>query len=232
MSAYQILLVEDHADLAETVGEYLESSGHLVDYAADGLIAVHLATQNRYDIIVLDIMLPGMDGYKVCRHLREVAGLTTPIIMLTAKDQLENKLEGFTSGADDYLVKPFDLPELEMRIEALVRRSQGVRSRYEVGDLVLDTETLEVWRDTHPLKLSRICFDILKVLMQAHPKVVTRDQLERELWGDDLPDSDALRSHLYNLRQVVDRPFEQKVIETLAGRGYRLRAQDGFQPSP
>ncbi len=218
-----VLLVEDHADLAETVGEYLEATGYRVDYAADGLIAVHLASQNRYDVIVLDVMLPGMDGISVCRHLREVAGLTLPIIMLTARDQLENKLEGFSVGADDYLVKPFDLPELEARIDALLRRHKGISNRYDVGPLTLDTETLAVTREGQALELPRIGFEILKLLMREHPKVVTRALLEQEVWGDDPPDSDALRSHLYNLRQIVDRPFDLALIETLPGRGYRLR---------
>ena len=218
-----VLVVEDHADLAETVGEYLTANGYQVDYAADGLIAVHLASQNAYDIIVLDIMLPGMDGISVCRHLREVAAVATPIIMLTAKDQLDSKLEGFSAGADDYLVKPFDLPELQARIDALLRRDRGLATRYQVADLVLDTETLEVTRAGDPLMLPRICFDILKTLMRDHPKVVTRAALEQELWGDDPPDSDALRSHFYNLRQIVDRPFAHALIETLPGRGYRLK---------
>ncbi len=218
-----VLLVEDHADLAETVGEYLEATGYRVDYAADGLIAMHLASQNRYDLIVLDVMLPGMDGIRVCQHLREVAGLTLPIIMLTARDQLDNKLEGFSAGADDYLVKPFDLPELEARIAALLRRHKGISNRYDVGPLTLDTETLTVTRDGQVLELPRIGFEILKLLMREHPKVVTRALLEQEVWGDDPPDSDALRSHLYNLRQIVDRPFDDALIETLPGRGYRLR---------
>ena len=224
-ASYHVLLVEDHADLAEAVGDYLEAAGHTVDFAADGNQAVSLTEQSRYDIIVLDVMLPGMNGFEVCAHLRSTQKLTTPVIMLTAKDQLTDKLEGFESGADDYLVKPFDMPELEARLHALVRRERGLSSTYEVEDLKLDLETLRVHRGEQELVLSGIGFEILKVLMREHPKVVTRAELERELWGEEPPDSDALRSHMYNLRQLVDRPFANPLIETLPGRGYRLRSE-------
>ncbi|MEM7218963.1 MAG: response regulator transcription factor [Pseudomonadota bacterium] len=225
MSGYRILLVEDHLELAETVGEYLEAHEHTVDYAADGPIGLHLASTETFDAIVLDVMLPGMDGFEVCRRLREEHNLTTPIIHLTARDQLDDKLTGFQTGADDYLVKPFDMPELEARIDAIVRRAQGIAQRYEVGELSLDTQTLEVQREGNALNVSRTGFDILAILMRQHPKVVTRAEIEHQLWGDDPPDSDALRSHLYNLRQAVDRPFEHAMIETLAGRGYRLKVE-------
>jgi DNA-binding response OmpR family regulator len=222
MSGHHVLLVEDHRELAETVGAFLEASGNVVDYAADGLVALHLAATERFDVIVLDVMLPGVDGIEVCRKLRSEAKLATPIIMLTARDQLQDKLTGFEVGADDYLVKPFDMPELVARIEALVRRGRGVESSYVVGDLRLDVDTLEVTRAGTPISLSRTLFEILKVLMREHPRVVTREELERALWGEDPPDSDALRSHLYNLRQAVDRPFDRALIETIPGRGYRL----------
>ena len=227
MANYQILLVEDHRELAETVGAFLEASGCTVDYAEDGQVALHLAVTQRYDAIVLDIMLPGVDGLEVCRRLRHEAKLTTPIIMLTARDQLEDKLEGFENGADDYLIKPFDLPELVARIEAVVRRSQGLSTRFEIGDLTLDLDTLEVHREGQKIAVSRTGFEILRTLMREYPKVVSRTELEQALWGDDPPDSDALRSHLYNLRQLVDRPFELAMVETLAGRGYRIRTEPG-----
>ena len=157
--------------------------------------------------------------------IRDRAKLTTPIIMLTARDQLEDKLKGFDSGADDYLLKPFDLPELVARIEAIVRRGKGLSTRYEIGDLSLDLDTLEVHREGDKLAVSRTGFEILRTLMREFPKVVSRLQLEQALWGDDPPDSDALRSHLYNLRQSVDRPYKLPMIETLAGRGYRIRSE-------
>ena len=225
MPSYKILLVEDHRELAETVGAFLEASGCTVDYAADGLIALHLAVTEIYDAIVLDIMLPGVDGLEVCRRLRNEAKLTTPIIMLTAKGKLEDRLQGFENGADDYLQKPFDLPELVARIEAIVRRGKGLSTSYEIGELSLDLDTLDVCREGDKLTVSRTGFEILCTLMREYPKVVSRLELEQALWGDDPPDSDALRSHLYNLRQAVDRPYKLAMIETLAGRGYRIRTE-------
>jgi len=222
-----VLLVEDHAELAETVGAYLESSGYIVDYAADGLSAMHLAVTEPFDAIILDIMLPGLDGLEVCRRLRDEARLSTPIIMLTARDQLDDKLKGFDAGADDYLVKPFAMPELEARIEALIRRGRSVTASMTVGDLTMDTQTMEVNRQGQDIRLSRTSFEILKILMRESPKIVTRETIERELWGDDLPDSDTLRSHLYNLRRSVDRPFDQELIETRPGQGYRIRDPGG-----
>ena len=217
-----ILLVEDHRELAETTGAYLEACGHEVDYAADGLMALHLVATESYDVIVLDIMLPKLDGFAVCQRLRGDTKITTPIIMLTARDALDDKLTGFDAGADDYLVKPFDMPELAARVEALVRRAKGIHARYEVGELSLDTETLEVRRKGQRIPLSGTAFELLKVLMREHPKMVPRRDLEREVWGDEPPESDALRSHLYNLRRALDRPFDQPLVATIPGRGYRL----------
>jgi len=225
-----ILLVEDHPDLAETVGDYLEAKGYSVDFASDGLLAMHLAVTETFDAIVLDIMLPGLDGLEVCRRLRKDAQLTTPILMLTARDQLDDKLQGFDVGADDYLVKPFEMPELVARIDALIRRNRGLASSYAVGDLTMDLDTMEVYRAGQEIKLSRTLFEILRILLRESPKVVPRDAIEQELWGDDLPDSDTLRSHLYNLRRAIDRPFDNSLIETLAGRGYRIRGSKGESP--
>jgi len=222
-----ILLVEDHQELAGTVGDFLEAQNYAVDFAADGLLAMHLAVTQPFDAIILDVMLPGLDGLSVCKRLRKDAQLTTPIIMLTARDQLDDKLSGFDVGADDYLVKPFDLPELVARVEALIRRGKGISSAYSVGDLSMNLDTMEVRRGDTDIKLSRTLFDILKILLREAPKVVPRETIERELWGDDLPDSDTLRSHLYNLRRAVDKPFDHPMIETLAGRGYRIRTRDG-----
>ncbi len=218
-----ILLVEDHQELAEAVGEYLEASQCIVDYAADGLTALHLAVTESYDVIVLDIMLPGVDGIEVCKRLRNDADLTTPIIMLTARDQLEDKLAGFDVGADDYLVKPFDMPELEARIEAVVRRARGIATTYTIGPLHMDASTMQVTRDGESIKLSKTLFEILQILMRESPRVVPRAKIEQELWGDDLPDSDTLRSHMYNLRRALDKPFDQPMMQTHTGQGYSVR---------
>ena len=144
--ARSVLLVEDHGELAETVGAYLEGSGYIVDYAADGLTAMHLGVTNSYDAIVLDIMLPGVDGLTVCQRLRNDAAVSTPIIMLTARDQLDDKLKGFESGADDYLIKPFDMQELEARLEAVIRRSLNLEKEYAIADLTMNMDTMEVRR--------------------------------------------------------------------------------------
>jgi DNA-binding response OmpR family regulator len=223
-----ILLVEDHQELAETVGTYLESQGYAVDYAADGLTAMHLAVTEQYDAIILDINLPGVDGFEICRRLRQDARKSTPIIMLTARDQLNDKLQGFDVGADDYLVKPFELPELAVRVEALIRRDKGdvSESVYRVGDLELDTERGIAIRGGKRLTLSPRSFEILKLLMKRSPGIVSRRELEKEIWGDELPDSDSLRSHVYNLRRIVDKPFEKNLIHTHAGRGFQLATDE------
>ncbi len=227
MSNATILLVEDHADLAATVGDELESRGYIMDFAADGASALGLATTQNYDLIVLDLMLPKLSGMEVCKRLRE-QGFATPILMLTARDQVQDKLEGFELGADDYLVKPFDLDELSARINALLRRSRGEVSEatMRIADLTFDTRSLRVERQGERLTLSPTCLRILKILMRESPNVVSRVSLEKELWGDLLPDSDTLRSHIYNLRKELDRKFEPPLLHTLQGIGYKLAHPD------
>jgi DNA-binding response OmpR family regulator len=228
MTHARILLVEDHKNLAKAVGAYLESSGFIMDYAYDGLSALHLATTQRYDAIILDVNLPGVDGLEICTRLRQDAHLSTPILMLTARDQLEDKLTGFRRGADDYLVKPFDMPELEARITALIRRERGEldESVYTIADLSLDIHTMQVKRQGQLIHLSPTCLRILRILMRESPHLVTREQLEQELWGELTPDSDTLRSHLYKLRKAIDKPFEKPLLETHQGVGFRLIAPD------
>lgn len=223
MTNTSLLLVEDNADLAATVGDELEARGYTMDYARDGASALGLAMTQHYDLILLDLMLPKLGGMEVCKRLREQR-LTTPILMLTARDQLADKLEGFEIGADDYLVKPFDMEELVVRIKALLRRSRGEVSDAElrVADLLFDTGSLEVSRAGQRLEVSPTGLRILRILMRESPKVVTRETLEKELWGDLLPDSDTLRSHVYNLRREIDRPFSEKLLHTLPGIGFRL----------
>jgi DNA-binding response OmpR family regulator len=220
-----ILLVEDHRDLAATIGDELEARGYTMDFAADGASALGLAMTQHYDLILLDLMLPKLSGIEVCKRLRENR-LATPILMLTAKDQLNDKLEGFGTGADDYLVKPFDMEELVARIKALLKRSRGEvsESAYRVGDLVFDTGSLEVNRAGKRIEVSPTGLRILRILMRESPNVVTRETLEHELWGDLLPDSDTLRSHVYNLRREIDRPFDRKLLHTLPGIGFKLSA--------
>lgn len=224
----RVLLIEDHKDIAEMVYAYLENRGYEMDYAGDGVTGLHLAVSNDYNVIILDLMLPGMDGLKVCEKLREDAQKSTPVLMLTARDTLEDKLAGLEIGADDYLVKPFEVRELEARIRALIRREQGLINpeTLQVGELKFDTGTLEVVRAGQTLHLSPTCLKILRILMTASPRVVTRNDIERQIWGDIMPDSDTLRSHLYNLRQTIDKPFELPMLQTMQGSGYRLVATD------
>lgn len=221
-----VLLVEDHRDLAETVGMFLENDGFMVEYAYDGAMGYELATEASFDVIILDVMLPRMTGFEVCNKLREEAGIDTPILMLTARDQLDDKLEGFESGADDYLIKPFDLPELSMRVKAMVKRRRGdvVQSVLQVADLKLDETTMSVSRAGQTLKLTPVGVKILRILMRASPTVVKREDLVREVWGDSLPDTDALRSHLYQLRKSVDKPFDTELIQTVSGVGFKILA--------
>jgi DNA-binding response OmpR family regulator len=186
-------------------------------------VGLHLATTEHYDLIVLDVMLPGLDGYTLCQRLREEARRNTPVIMLTARDQLDDRLQGFRSGADDYLVKPFAMSELVARIDALLRRAQGGGQRcLTVGDLTYDLDTLEVSRGGRLLKLNPVGLKLLAILMQKSPHVLRRDVLEEALWGDNCPDSDSLRSHIHQLRQVIDKPFADALLHTVHGVGYRL----------
>ena len=221
---YTILLVEDHQDIAEMVFAYLENRGFELDYAPDGEIGLNLASEHESDAIGRDVMLPRRDGLTVCKALREESHDETPVLMLTARDTLEDKITGFNSGADDYLVKPFAIEELEARIRALVRRQFGKQKSdvLSVGDLTYDLNTLTVQRGGQELQLSPISLKLLKILMEASPKVVTRREIERLIWGDVLPDSDTLRSHMYNLRKCIDRPFRQPLLHTLPSNGYRL----------
>ncbi len=219
-----ILLIEDHADIAEMVGAYLENREYIVDYAADGITGLHLAVSNTYDAIILDLMLPGMDGLEVCHKIRDDAKSDVPIIMLTARDTLDDKISGLDKGADDYLIKPFAIQELEARLRSLIRRYSGEikKETITVGELSIDTATLKVMRADKELAITPIGLKILSVLMRASPAVVSRRELERQVWGDILPDSDTLRSHLYNLRKIVDKPFEKKILVTVQGNGFKI----------
>lgn len=223
-----VLLVEDNHDIAEMLCDHLEHEGYEVDYAADGVTGLHLAVTGSFDAIILDLMLPGMDGLDVCRKYRQEAGGDTPILMLTARDTLEDKVAGLDAGADDYLIKPFELPELDARLRALLRRAGGdvAATVLKVGDLEFDTGTLRARRAGQSITLTPIGMKLLMALMKASPRVLDRRSLEREAWGDIVPDSDALRSHLYNLRKAIDKPFDHPLLQNVTGIGYRLAESD------
>ena len=219
-----ILLIEDHHLLAETIIDYLATEDIEADYAARGLQGLELAKTHRYDAIVLDINLPEINGFDLCQTLRSHYSIDTPILMLTARDQLADRLNGFASGADDYLIKPFANQELVARIKALVKRQRGevTQKKVRIGPLFIDNGSQQVWRGDKTIPLSPTGFRILRILVRESPNVVTRDSLQQELWGSDIPDTDALRSHLYNLRKVLDHPFELPMIHTVKGIGVKL----------
>jgi DNA-binding response OmpR family regulator len=221
-----LLLIEDHRDIAANIAEYFEARGDTVEHAIEGLQGLQLALGNPYDAIVLDLMLPGLDGLSLCRNLRQAGRTRVPVLMLTAKDLLEDKIEGFDAGADDYLVKPFSLAELDVRLKALVRRAAPIDLPrvLMVGDLRFDLDTLEAERGGERVKLNPTTRRILIVLMQNSHRVVPRAELEHELWGDRPPEGDFLRAHMHALRTAIDKNFPDKLLHTVHGTGYRLSA--------
>ncbi len=223
----KVLIIEDNPDIAANIGDYLEDNEHMVDFAGDGITGLHLAIVNDFDAIVLDLQLPGMDGLEVCRKLREEARKDTPVLMLTARDRLEDKLAGFEHGADDYLVKPFELQEVEARLQVLVKRGRTVQPReLEVGPLHYNLDTVQVEREGVSLELNPIGLKLLRKLMESSPNVVTRKELETHVWGEEMPDSDSLRVHIHTLRAAIDKPFEHPMIQTRHGIGYRMVEPD------
>lgn len=224
----RLLVIEDNRNLVANLFDYFEPRGHALDAAPDGVTGLHLATTQVFDAVLLDWMLPRMDGREVLRRLRGEYASIVPVIMLTARDELPDKIDGFRTGADDYLTKPFAMQELEVRLEALLARANGRNRRrvLQVADLTLDLSTLEATRAGQPLHLYPACRKLLEVLMQASPAAVTRQRLEYALWGDEPPDGDMLRSHIYELRRSVDGPFQTKLIQTLPRVGYRLLTGD------
>jgi DNA-binding response OmpR family regulator len=225
----RILIVEDHPDILANLYGFLEPKGHVLDAARNGYAALALASENAYDVIVLDIGLPGLNGLELCQKLRGELSLATPVLMLTARDSLSDKVAGFDSGADDYLVKPFSLVELGVRLKALVRRSEGrsaASNKLRFGDLVFDPDIQQASRDNYPVNLTRTGYILLHALLKAAPRIVSRDTLEQAVWGEDRPDSDALRTHIHALRQALDKPFAYPMLLTVPGAGYRLALPD------
>jgi DNA-binding response OmpR family regulator len=218
-----ILLIEDNRDIATNLFDYFEAKGHAMDLASDGISGLHFAATNQYDVLILDLMLPGIDGLTLCKRLRD-AGKLTPILMLTARDSLDDKIAGLEAGADDYVVKPFSLREVDARLHALVRRSQvrEVGATLKVGDLSFDTGTFKVMRGSRTIELPPVPLKLLEILMRQSPRVIPREEIEREIWGDSPPDSDALRAHLYILRSAVDKQSDKPLIKTLRSIGYQI----------
>jgi DNA-binding response OmpR family regulator len=217
------LIVEDNRDICGNIATYLEKLGYVLDFAHDGVTAMNLAMTNPFDVIVLDLMIPRMDGLSFCRKLRADANIETPVLMLTARDTLDDRLKGFDAGADDYLVKPFALQELHARLRALYKRShRNADNLLTVGDLTFNRSTLQVHRAGRRVEVNPAGMKLLRRLMEESPSVVNRDELETLLWADERPDGDALRSHMYKLRQAVERPFDRPLIHTVHRIGYRI----------
>lgn len=224
MTKHFILMVEDHYELASTIFEFLEEHHFVVDHARNLEAARNLLKSNPYHILLLDINLPDGSGYELCEWLRQERDLDLPVLMLTARDTLDDKLKGFASGTDDYLVKPFDFNELIVRIRALIKRSLGEVSntKLHIHDLVLDSARQNITRAGQTIELPPIQFKLLKMLMRHSPRVISKQEIMMELWGDEEPESDALRSHIYNLRKMIDKPFTQKLIHTVSGVGLKV----------
>ena len=223
-----VLIVEDDPAIAANLYDFLESRGHRVDAAADGVTGLHLAVTGGFDAIVLDLGLPGMDGNMLCRKLREEAENDTPVLMLTARDTLEEKLEGFAHGADDYLVKPFALKEVEARLVALDKRHGGrVTARpLTAGDITLDPRTLLIRVRGNEIKLPPKCMRLLETLLSEPRRVFSRRELETKVWGEEQETSDTLRSHLHVLRRALMQAGGYDPVENVHGFGYRLVPRD------
>jgi DNA-binding response OmpR family regulator len=223
----RLLIIEDNPDIVANLHAYLEPLGYRLDYEANGNAGLAAAAHGEHDAIVLDLMLPGLGGVELCRRLRRDWHCRTPVLMLTARDTIADKVSGFESGADDYLVKPFSMAELDVRLKALVRRSRDGHDGLllQVGDLCFDRGAMKVSRAGQAVELTPSGYRLLARLMLASPNLVSREALIYELWGDSPPESDALRTHIHALRQAIDKPFATSLLQTQAGQGYRLDAK-------
>ena len=215
-----LLLVEDNFDLAATVVQYLELEGMICDHAASGEAGLNMALENDYDVIVLDIMLPRLDGLEVCEALRN-KGMDTPVLMLTARDTIDDKVAGFDSGTDDYLVKPFEMAELIARIRALARRKSGQAKILKALDLTMNIDAKQSFRGERELSLTPTGWMLLETLVRAFPAVINKDKLLQAVWGDEPPETNSLKVHLHKLRKEINR--ESQVLHTITGQGYVLR---------
>lgn len=226
--AHSILIVEDDRDLARNLIDYLELRGYVTDYAPDGFAAINQLKANHYDLVVLDLMLPGIDGIAVCHRLRHELMKRTPVIMLTAKDDVDVKVSAFDFGADDYIVKPVALKELEARARALIRRTngEGDNAVQMVGDLRFDAGTMRVERAGKSISMPPVQLRILGLLVRHSPNVVTQQAIYREIWGDEPGDKHAMVVHMHALRTAVDKPFDRQLIQTVRGFGYRIAVAD------
>jgi two-component system OmpR family response regulator len=223
----RVLVVEDETRMARLLKRGLEEEGHAVDVAGDGPDGLWMATENPYAAIVLDIMLPGFDGFEVCRRLRE-AGVWTPVLMLTARDAVGDRVRGLDVGADDYMVKPFTLLELAARLRALARRDDRARPAVlGEGDLKLDPAAKRAWRGQTELHLSPKEFTLLELFLRHPGVVLTRTQILEAAWDFAYDGtSNVVDQYVTYLRRKIDVPFRRHDIETVRGMGYRLRHEE------
>jgi DNA-binding response OmpR family regulator len=220
-----ILVIEDNSALRESIRTLLTARGHVVDEAADGRAGLQMALAEPPDVLVLDLTLPGLSGLRICERLRAECDRHVPVLMLTARDTIDDKLKGFAVGADDYLVKPFANEELLARCLALSHRHRaGLANALRIGTLEIDRRTGIARRDGRELELRQTAFRVLQILAEAWPRAVTRSELTRRIWGDEAPESDPLRSHLYLLRQALDKPFDTAMLVTVHDVGFRLQS--------
>ncbi|MEZ8825386.1 response regulator transcription factor [Vibrio amylolyticus] len=219
----RILVVEDNEELQGILADFFEVKGVKTDFADNGELGLKLALENEFDAIILDVMMPKKDGMQVAKELRS-GGCTTPILMLTALNGQNDLVSGFDNGVDDFVSKPFQFPELEVRLAALIKRFRGqvATAVSSFGGLVINEKTKLVKRDGHQLTTTPVMYQILLSLVKAQGEVVSRDTIIYQLWGDDIPDKDVLRSHIYLLRNVLDKPFEKAMLKTVPKFGYRL----------
>ena len=220
-SGLRVLVIEDQHDIAANIWDFLERRGHVMDHCADGVSGLARAMDGGFDVIVLDLGLPRLDGLDLCRKLR-AAGHGVPVLMLTARDTLDDKLRGFGEGADDYMVKPFAMHELEARIRAVYRRVQPVRNDMALGGLAYDPATMMATREGRSIVLTRLQGNILSTLLRDAPKVTSHQRLLQAAWGEDSGDIAALHTQIYELRALIDRPFAHAMIQSVRGIGYRL----------
>lgn len=220
----KVLLVEDNREVAGILFDYFEAEGLELDYADNGELGLKLALEQSFDLILLDLMLPRMDGLTVCNKLRE-AGNTTPVLMLTALDNRDDMLNGFKHGADDYLTKPFDLEILDARIHALIRRYRGqvASQTLRFGPLRIEQKTRQAYRDDRRLALNPTTYTILEMLCARAPELVTKQEIADKLWQEEEPNNDVLRSHIYQLRNQLDKPFASPMLITVPKVGFRLQ---------
>ena len=217
-----VLLVEDDRDLAETVIQFLDIHNIECDYASNGQTGVTLLQENNYDVLLLDLNLPRLDGISLCQQARE-NGNDTPILMLTARDQLQDKIAGFNSGADDFLVKPFALQELLLRTQALARRRNGQSKMLKHGELSMNISLHEVTVGQEPVHVSPIGWKLLEVLLRYAPEAVPRERLQNAVWGDEIPDSNSLKVHIHKLRKALNIDGETPLLHTIPGFGFAIQ---------